>query len=280
MGTGNEGAAGGHTSGILSPMEAQRVELSVAPFETGFSVQLWKAYEDRFQVTLIAPDGERIGPLREELGPQPAETGGTRILIYYGKPSPYSTAQEIYFDFLPKADYVEEGIWSFLLEPQRLVTGQYDLWLPSSAVTGSATRFLFPTPETTLTIPSTVAGVISVGAYNSRTLSYADFSGRGFTRKTRQVKPELAAPGVEIVTAKSGGGYEAVTGTSFAAPFVTGSSALLMEWGIVQGNDPFLYGEKVKAYLIRGAAELPGYAFYPNPQIGYGALCVRESLRF
>jgi hypothetical protein len=63
-----------------------------------------------------------------------------------------------------------------------------------------------------------------------------------------------------------------------AAPFVTGAAALLMEWGIVKGNDSFLYGEKLKAYLIRGARPLPGFASYPNREIGYGTLCVKNSL--
>ncbi len=91
-------------------------------------------------------------------------------------------------------------------------------------------------------------------------------------------KPDLAAPGVNIHTTQAGGGYTDVTGTSFAAPFVTGAAALLMEWGIVKGNDPYLYGEKVKAYLRRGARELPGFDVYPNPQVGYGAICVENSL--
>ena len=120
--------------------------------------------------------------------------------------------------------------------------------------------------------------MISVGAYDDSYRAYADFSGRGFTRQTQQVKPDLAAPGVDIVTARRGGGYEAVTGTSFAAPFVTGSAALLMQWGILQGNDPFLYGEKVKAYFTRGARHLPGYDVWPNERLGYGTLCVRDSL--
>ena len=47
---------------------------------------------------------------------------------------------------------------------------------------------------------------------------------------------------------------------------------------IVQGNDPFLYGEKVKAYLHAGARQLPGYDIWPNDQVGWGALCVSESL--
>ena len=74
------------------------------------------------------------------------------------------------------------------------------------------------------------------------------------------------------------GGRATFTGTSFATTFVTGGAALLMEWGIVRGNDPYLYGEKVKAYLRRGAKPLPGFEEYPNAQVGYGALCVRDSL--
>jgi subtilisin family serine protease len=95
---------------------------------------------------------------------------------------------------------------------------------------------------------------------------------------TNQIKPDLVAPGVNIVSAAVGGGLVASTGTSMATPFVTGSGALLMEWGIIQGNDPYLYGEKVKAYLRRGARQLPGFTVYPNPQVGYGALCLRNSI--
>ena len=95
---------------------------------------------------------------------------------------------------------------------------------------------------------------------------------------TNQPKPDLVAPGVDIMSAAPGGGYTSRSGTSMATPFVSGSAALLMQWGIVNGNDLFLYGEKLKAYLQRGASELPGLTVYPNSQVGYGALCVRDSL--
>ena len=65
---------------------------------------------------------------------------------------------------------------------------------------------------------------------------------------------------------------------SFAVPFVTGAAALLMQWGIVDGNDPYLYGEKVKAYLRKGAKPLRGERDYPNERVGYGAICVEGSL--
>ena len=51
-----------------------------------------------------------------------------------------------------------------------------------------------------------------------------------------------------------------------------------MEWGIVEGNDEFLYGEKVRAYLEKGARALPAFREYPNPQVGWGALCLKESI--
>lgn len=278
VGTGNEGNGGGHVSGILTMAAPEEIELSIGTYQTSFSVQLWKSYADLFDISLITPSGESIGPISSRLGPQTISVGGTRILLYYGKPGPYSIAQEIYFDFLPLDTYLDSGIWKFRLTPREIVVGKYDLWLPSSNVLNASTRFLRSTPETTLTIPSTAAKVISVGAYDDAYQAYADFSGRGFTRRTNQAKPDLAAPGVGIIAAKAGGGYEAVTGTSFATPFVTGSAALLMQWGIVDGQDEFLFGEKVKAYLIRGTGKLPGFSQYPNPEIGWGTLCLRDSL--
>lgn len=277
-GSGNEGAAGGHMELDLSSGRRQEAELSVGPYETGFSVQIWKYFTDVASITLMTPSGQLLGPLEEHAGKQEFIYRDTKILVYYGFPSPYSLAQEIYFDFIPRKDYVESGIWRFILDPAKVVEGRVDFWLPSAAVLNQETVFLGSVPGTTLTIPSTSALVITVGAYDDAYQTYADFSGRGYTRTEDQVKPDLAAPGVGIVTAKRGGGYEAVTGTSFAAPFVTGSGALMMEWGIVQGNDPFLYGQKLKAYLQRGARQIPGFDTFPNPQIGYGVLCLRDSI--
>ncbi|MEY8396451.1 S8 family peptidase [Lachnospiraceae bacterium 45-P1] len=278
IGTGNEGDAGGHTSGSLEAGEETMIELSVAPYETGFGVQLWKSYEDDIRISLRNPSGTVTESISSRQGPHEIDMGGARVLLYYGEPGPFNMAQEIYFDFLPKNSYVESGVWRVILKAERVVEGKFDLWLPSRGAINRSTRFLRPVPDTTLTIPSTALRPISVGAYDDSAMVYAAFSGRGDTRKYRIQKPDLVAPGVGIVTVKSGGGYEPVTGTSFAAPFVTGAAALLMEWGIIRNNDPYLYGEKVKAYLRRGAKPLPGFTEYPNPQVGYGALCVRDSL--
>lgn len=276
-GTGNNGNQALHTGGNIRTGETQEIELGVSPYEAALNVQLWKHYEDAMEIYLENPAGERIGPLYENLGPQRYRAGDTELLIYYGKPGPYFVTQEIYIDFIPTGNYVDSGVWKIILRGKDIKDGEYFLWLPGGNVLNPLTSFYLPRAEGTLTIPSTARRLISVGAYDSRSDVYADFSGRG-SSFLPYGKPDFVAPGVDITAPRPGGSYGSFTGTSFAAPFATGACALLMEWGIVKGNDPFLYGEKVKAYLRRGARRLPGYEEFPNETVGWGALCVKGSI--
>lgn len=280
IGTGNEGAAGRHTGGILSSAPGaprEIIELAVGQYEFTFNLQIWKNFYDQFEIILTSPGGIRVGPIPERLGTQRFRMGTTEIYLYYGEPLPYSIQQEIYIEFIPVTDYVETGIWTIELVPIRIVQGNYDMWLPSGGVLSPETGFLRPTEQTTLTIPSTAVRAITVGAYDAQNDSLAFFSGRGFPRGGTSIKPDLVAPGVDIMAAAPGGGYTTRSGTSMATPFVTGSVALMMQWGIVQGNDPYMYGEKMKAYLIAGARQLSFEANYPNPTFGFGALCLRNT---
>lgn len=281
VGTGNEGTSAGHTAGRMRENQEEVVQLGVQTNEPALNVQIWKSYVDQADISLVSPSGVRVGPIQEILGPQRFVLGNTEILLYYGEPSPYSVRQEIFIDFLPRQSYIDSGVWKIILTPRKIVNGEYEMWLPSQGVLNVGTAFLYPESGATLTIPSTASRVVTVGAYDALNYAYADFSGRGarteYTAGYENVaafKPDLAAPGVNVMTAAAGGGYAPVTGTSFATPFVTGGAALLMEWGIVRNNDPYLYGEKVKAYLRRGARELPGVTEYPNPQVGTMALNV------
>ncbi|MGN1151049.1 MAG: S8 family peptidase [Lachnospiraceae bacterium] len=308
VGSGNEGASGGHVGGSVAVTgrgestltnivdridnavtdNVTRIELIIGNYETGINVQLWKEYTDRYLVTMVSPSGEAFTVDTDRSGKQIYQLDQTRILLYNGEPAPYLTSQEIYFDLLPEEGnrYVGAGVWTFLLQPVRTITGNYTFYLPSGTVRSASTRFVRTTPDVTLTIPSTASKVVTVGAYDPVYDAYADFSGRGYLYQEQVnsrtsdsfVKPDLVAPGINILAPDREGGYTPVTGTSFATPFVTGAAALLMQWGIVDGNDPYLYGEKVKAYLRRGAKPIRGENSYPNARVGYGALCVADSL--
>ena len=275
IGTGNEADAATHTSGILKT-RPENVDLAISAYERNLNMQIWKQYWDRISISILSPAGRLFDLPDVTDSVIRIHTDNTTLLIYNGLPSPFAIMQEIYFDFIPDSEYIGSGIWRFILTPQKIISGEYNIWLPASAALNNATGFLAPNSEKTFTIPSTASRAISVGAYNSSNNSYAAFSGRGYSLTGAGfvlAKPDICAPGVSI-----NAGGRTFTGTSFATPFVTGSAAIMMEWGIVRGNDPFLYGEKLKAYLINGAKPLPGYKEVPNAATGWGALCTRSSL--
>lgn len=271
-GTGNEGAGRIHTEGQLQEGETVRIAFAAGDFETGLNLQLWKNYADEMEVSILAPSGERLGILQPELGTQRFLTEGTQILVFYGMPKPYSTSQEIFFDLIPRGQYVDSGIWEIELRAIRVVQGGYGLWLPGQESLGENSGFLQPVETTTLTIPSTTPQVLSVGAYDARTQTMAGFSGRGYTRNGQFIKPDVVAPGVRIMASAPGGGYTVRSGTSMAAPYASGLAARMMQEGIVEGTDPFLFGAKIIAYMQRMAQPLPGYKKYPNPVTGWGRI--------
>ena len=281
-GSGNEGASAGHSGGKFSSNgETDIVELSVTEFTPGLTIQLWKDPWDVFEIQIISPQNQSF-IIPNVPGSWRYTLGHTQLYITVGDAVPYSIYQEIYIDLnisdTSTTPYIDFGIWTLSLKSIDIRYGIWDVWLPSSSVRNASTNFVLPSPDTTLTIPSSAQKIITVGAYDSSNDSFAPFSGRGFTWNTNQVKPDLVAPGVNITSCAPGGGYETRSGTSMATPFVTGSCSLLMQWGIVDGNDAYMYGEKIKAALIRGTRKLPFEASYPNETVGWGALCLRDSI--
>ena len=279
IGSGNEGLGAVHTGGTLTEDMEETVELAVSSYETGLSIQIWKDYWDDIAVEIIAPSGRNLGRIQENSRVSRIRYEDMELLTYFGEPSPFRIRQEIYIDMIPQTVYIQSGLWKFRLIPRSIRNGRYDMWLPAQGALNFGTGFTSPDSASTFTIPSAAAKAVTVGAYDAGTGSAAPFSGRGYIVEiggSLMVKPELAAPGVNVLV-PSASGMARVSGTSYATPFVTGSAALLMEWGIVRGNDAFLYGEKLKAYLIKGAEPLAGAAV-PDTQTGWGRLCLKNSL--
>lgn len=279
IGSGNEGLGAVHTGGTLTEDMEETVELAVSGYETGLSIQIWKDYWDDIAVEIIAPSGRNLGRIQENSRVSRIRYKDMELLTYFGEPSPFRIRQEIYIDMIPQTVYIQSGLWKLRLIPRSIRNGRYDMWLPAQGALNFGTGFTSPDSASTFTIPSAAAKAVTVGAYDAGTGSAAPFSGRGYIVEiggSLMVKPELAAPGVNVLV-PSVSGMARVSGTSYATPFVTGSAALLMEWGIVRGNDAFLYGEKLKAYLIKGAEPLAGAAV-PDTQTGWGRLCLKNSL--
>lgn len=289
VGSGNEGTSGGHVAHTIRGGEQRTEILSVGNYEQSLSVQIWLSPVDTYEIVIIAPGGKRLVIGADEgPGSRKAVLDNTQLLIYVGSARPYAANREIYVEMIPAQGqrYIDAGEWRFTFTGVQAATGEYDLYLPSQEARGTDTVFLNPTPQQTYTIPSTSSAVITVGAYDYLNESYADFSGRGRyyvnlsdgMSDFGNVKPDLVAPGVNLQVMGPGDERVTVSGTSYATPFVTGACALMMEQGIVRGLDPYCYGEKLKAYLRRGARPIRGESVYPNERVGWGALCLRDSL--
>lgn len=265
---GNEGSGAHHFRGKLIEGGTVDAEFTISTRREMVYLSLWKNFADEVVFELLLPNGQSTGPLTE--GTRFLRFGSIRVSVFYGVPTHYSASQEALFLLAAPAGELD-GLWRLRCQGKRVADGRFDVWLPTVEEVSDRTAFLQPEPDLTITLPATALYPISVGGFRPETETVSPFSGRGDQDCAGRVLLDLTAPAEAVRSAKAGGGYDVFTGTSMAAPFVSGAAALMMEWGVVQGNDLFLYGQRVKAFLCKGALRSP-FLTYPNPLWGYGRL--------
>lgn len=273
--TGNEANNRTHTSGLaVSDTEPSEIEITVGADERGFVMEIWAESLDILSVAITSPSGERISRI-----PARIDTGGvynfllerSQVAVDYRVVESASGYEVIFMRFINPA----QGIWKIHVYSLTNIVGRYNAWLPLKQFLSGDTYFLNSNPSTTLTEPGAAERVISVGAYNHITDASYVASGRGYTA-TGLIKPDFVAPGVDVYGVRAGGGYTTRTGTSVAAAHAAGAAALLLTWGVTDGNLPYMGTNEVKSVLIRGAKR-ENNTMYPNNIYGYGKMDVIEA---
>jgi len=273
---GNEGDKAHHSGGELK--EELRINVNIASEERGIIFQLYKSFLKDVSLDIVAPNGSRTGVLRLT---RPFIEGSIRTDAYYiynSGPTPFNINGEIVISLVAQAEFLSAGVWTLILTtPGGRIKGRYDMWMPIAEGLNPNTRFLNPSVYNTVGIPGTVPSIITVGSYNYVTGTISSFSGRG-NELLVPVKPDIIAPGENIEAPIPGGGYDSLSGTSMATPSVAGGAALLTQWGLVMGRDPYLYGQRLKYFLLKGARRTRTDVDYPSPTWGYGTVCVRNAI--
>ena len=273
---GNEGNSAHHVGGEMKKEED--LDLNIGDGEKGIILDFFKPVLVDVSVEVISPTGISTGPMGLSESYKERFVGREKIVVYSTGPKPFDIQGQTTISILPLGDTITSGGWRIIVRKLNNYEGYVDVWLPIAEGLNERTRFLQPSVYNTLGIPATVEGVISVGSYNFLNNNLSAFSGRGVVRPEWLIKPDLVAPGENILSTVEEQGFDTKSGTSMAAPQVSGICALLFEWGIIRNNDPFLYGERIKYYLIKGAKRTIFGEAYPNPDLGYGFVCLDRTM--
>ena len=267
---GNEAGRAHHYLGnFSSPQQEENVEILVDEQDTGFCVEFWAQSPELYSIGLTSPLGETIPPATVRLGQAMRfsfllektivdmtyevvefRSGGQLIFLRFQNPTP--------------------GIWRLKIRNVIYINGIFHLWLPITGFISPGTVFLSPNPYTTLTSPSDADTALTVSAYDTYQNSLFINSSRGYTR-TNQIKPDIAAPGVNVYGPVSGNQFSTRTGTSNSAAIAAGAVALLVNWGLNQTVPRVLSPAEVKNYIKRGASRSDDLS-YPNREYGFGTL--------
>lgn len=271
---GNEAGKAHHFYGTAANSGAyEAVEILVEPGTSGFCAELWGQPPEVYAVGFESPLGEVIQKLPPRISFSENISfilENTRIFVTSEIVQTVSGHQLIFIRFSDPTP----GSWKIRVYTDSFNNGNYHIWLPITGFSDPDVRFLRPNPDTTLTVPSASVSTITTAAYNAYDNSLFLNSSRGFTR-TGQIKPDFAAPGVNVFGPNLRGGFTTATGTSVAAAITAGACAQIVEWGMGRTPPRIFNNTELKSLFIRGA-DRSRQELYPNREWGYGTLNVYQ----
>lgn len=269
-GAGNECVEGGHASGTMSSDNSTSVmQLTVSPEQKDLWIEIWVDTPNIMSIDIISPSGENTNMLNALINKTESYTftfEETMVRVNYYLPEENSGDELIRIKFYN----LQPGVWKLRLIGNLILDGKYNAWIPQKGISIGGTRFIPSDIYGTSTNPGTSSLIITAAAYNQNNNNIVDYSGMALIGDYIDVI-NVAAGGVNALTVAPDNKTAVVNGTSVSAAIVAGTCALLFEWGIVNGNDPFMYSQTLVTYLSRGTIKRAGDV-YPNPQWGYGIL--------
>ena len=273
---GNETGARHHFRAVMdADTDEVTAELRVGEREAGFSMELWAENMGAYTVGFISPTGEVAReisiPLRGE-NTVSFLLEQTQITVYTQIADVSAGSQFIFMRF----ENPMSGIWRILIRNSLDIRETFHIWLPVRGFISDETYFLRPDPDTIITDPGNARYPITVTAYDHTKNSIYIHASRGYSLSGR-IKPDLAAPGVNILGASvSGRRLTRMSGTSVSAAHLAGAAAILLNWGVLNANYPYLNTPVLKSIFVRGAQRNPALT-YPNREFGYGTLNLYEA---
>ena len=273
---GNETGARHHFRAVMDADTDEVIaELRVGEREAGFSMELWAENMGAYTVGFISPTGEVAREISVPLRGENTVSfllEQTQITVYTQIADVSAGSQFIFMRF----ENPMSGIWRILIRNSLDIRETFHIWLPVRGFISDETYFLRPDPDTIITDPGNARYPITVTAYDHTKNSIYIHASRGYSLSGR-IKPDLAAPGVNILGASvSGRRLTRMSGTSVSAAHLAGAAAILLNWGVLNANYPYLNTPVLKSIFVRGAQRNPALT-YPNREFGYGTLNLYEA---
>ena len=270
IGTGNEADKRHHYYNTIQNLsDTKTVEIRVGENVSGFMLELWVMIPNILSISIISPSGENTSRISFRGGSN-VELDflfeKTKVYVDYRLMVEKTNSELVFFRFNTPA----AGIWKIVVEPVRLIDGQFHMWLPVTEFLDGEVYFLESDPYYTLTNPTNAPSPIIVSYYDGKNGGLAQASGRGYTR-TQFQNPSITAPGINVKGALPGGRFTVRSGSCISTAITAGAVALMLEWELEQKNITGIDVFQIKSLLILGAIR-PDFLEYPNREWGYGQL--------